>query len=136
VRKLPLCLYIFATAFSFLFVWPATAKTICGIEFISPQQVQKTVSQVNGLIPNFTDPQYVSYFDRVNSIAWAFTTEKNLAHPAVLCRMIAVENNEYVIKQDVRRGGPEQACSGMVAGFDELNRKTIQTLKAQSSPAQ
>lgn len=110
---------------------PTLAATVCGLEFVSPQQLETLVAEKIGEPPNVNDPQYQTYFDEAASVAWAFTTQSNPAHPAVVCREIVSKGKDVVVNLVVRCGSTKQACDAMVATWENLNQRMIRELKGK-----
>jgi hypothetical protein len=114
----------------------ANSQPICGIEFISPEQVEKVLTQEMKLPRGQGNSLYVSYFDKKKLIMWTFATLKNPAHPAVVCRKTTLNKGEWVLTQDVRCGGSKQDCDSLAADFDKLNKQMIETMKSERARSQ
>ena len=112
------------------------AKPICGIEFQSPAQVEAVLSVDKKLPAKNDDPMFATYFDKANSIVWAFSSKLNPSYPAVVCRQIVVENGTYHINMDIRCGSTQESCDQLSASFNDLNKRTIETMKANVKPKQ
>jgi hypothetical protein len=110
---------------------PAQAEKFCGFNSVSPQQLEIAVAAKVKDAPNLSDPEYQTYFDRSAAVAWAFTTPKNRAHPAAICRMITQDGKDVVVTLRVKCGGTKSACDAMAATWDELNERMKRDLKRQ-----
>lgn len=98
---------------------------------MSPQQLEIEVSKKIGVAPNLGDPEYQTYFDKKDSVAWAFTTPKNPAHPAVVCRMIVQEGKDVSVKLNASCGASQAACDTMMETWKKLNERMVQELKGK-----
>ena len=108
---------------------PVYANTLCGMDFQSPQQLEADIATKIGEPPDVRDPQYQAYFDNQNNVAWAFTTQKNPAHPAVVCRMIVQKNADVVVDMQARCGNTQEACDTMMEAWKKLSERMQKELK-------
>jgi hypothetical protein len=112
-------------------VSPSSASKLCGVEFVSPQQLKQVVSDKTGQPANLNDPQYETYFDSSAAVAWAFTTQKNPAHPSVVCRKIVPKGKEVVVKLEARCGNTKSSCDAMMETWNQLNQRMLKELKSK-----
>ena len=84
----------------------------------------------------FALTMFATYFDEASSIAWAFSSKLNPSYPTIVCRQIVVKNGTYNIDMDIRCGSTQESCDELSAAFNELNQKTIETMKANVKPKQ
>lgn len=101
----------------------AAAQQFCGDRADKAQVLIERYSKSDKLKKVYESSDYVAYADdeKAPTLMYTFTTEKNLAHPAAVCRKSVKEGDSIVLKMEIVCDGKEEACGKLSKDFTNMN---------------
>jgi hypothetical protein len=103
----------------------AAAQEFCGDPTGKAEDLIARYSTKSGLHQVYTSDQYVAFSDdpKNSTVMYTFTTKRNPAHPAAVCRKPVQEGQNLTIKMAVVCDGEKDACAKLQNDFNVLTAK-------------
>lgn len=108
-----------------------TPKQLCGTEHGSVAALTERVVKGEKHPEVFRGPDYLAYEDKQRETMWSFTTEKQPAHPAAVCRRPVRQGDELVLDMGIVCEGPKDACDKLTKDFEYLNYQMLLQMRQQ-----
>jgi hypothetical protein len=101
----------------------AAAQKFCGDPADKADVLIDRYSKAENLKKVYESADYVAYADdeKAPTMMYTFTTKKNAAYPAAVCRKTVKEGDNLVMKMEIVCDGKEEACGQLSKDFTAMN---------------
>ncbi|MFT3730403.1 MAG: hypothetical protein QM780_03115 [Hyphomicrobium sp.] len=101
----------------------AAAEEFCGAPVGKAEDLIATYSSKAGLQKVYESDKYIAYSDdpKNATVMYTFTTKKNPAHPAAVCRKVVRKGDVLTIDMKVVCDGEQVACASLQNDFNVMN---------------
>jgi hypothetical protein len=99
------------------------AQEFCGDASGRAEELMARYSTKAGLQKVYESDQYLAYSDdpKNATVMYTFTTKRNAAHPAAVCRKIERQGDNLTIVMKVVCDGDKTACASLQNDFNVMN---------------
>ncbi|WP_045836662.1 hypothetical protein [Hyphomicrobium sp. 99] len=103
----------------------AAAQEFCGDPVGKAEDLIARYSTKSGLLQVYTSELYTAFSDdpKNASVMYTFTTKRNPAYPAAVCRKVVQEGQDLTVKMKVVCDGPTEACAKLQNDFNVMTAK-------------
>jgi hypothetical protein len=101
----------------------AAAQEFCGDAPAKAEELIARYSSKAGLQKVYESAQYLAYSDdpKNATVMYTFTTKKNPAHPAAVCRKVERKGDNLIVAMKVVCDGEKVACAKLQNDFNVMN---------------
>lgn len=100
-------------------------KQLCGTASGTVAELVERVTKTEALPEVFRGGDYFAHEDKARETVWSFTTAKQPAHPAAVCRRPVRQGDDLVLDMGIVCEGGADACDKLTKDFEYLNYQML-----------